>query len=821
MQLPFTVDPQWLHMDIVETDKLRWIGSLGPAVANTTAPVNQQVRFDFQGRIIAPGTDLPTHLGLHHHGESPEAAGYSLPELVGLARSSVPAQRAVCLQTLAAIVGKCWNGAYCIQSAGQGATNVASTGGSPAATETSPAQPATAAKAMAETGHSKGRIENHVIDDNDTILACVLGLKGHLAMLAALNDVHTTTITHAASALCALLCFPGDEVFADTLACLPTGLSLPPLCALDESCKSAEGKVGDMMCELVAKGLIATAVSILQTPDNSPAHEDCLTLLIRIARHSCDTALAVSKEKSLMKVLSDFISKGRQVPFALTLSAAKLSRVLCLAHRSIAEQLINSSILSSLYPYLFLEDPTQAAVAVEALHAWRSCLQYGLAVQDWAHIHSFVLQQIAAWAWPASHESWKLVSACLSTCSALVTIAAIPAEQSPPHSLHVADVAVLFDVMRSFFKELVSVQAADASPEWMCVFTSALTFLTACHTSSSRHNPAEAAARATRDLDELIQPIAGLVLSITRNTLHSPSPYEPVTEGLPYRMSVHPCWLQGHSIPFSRFASAATQSALLELLAAYVQTGAASLALPAVAAAVHSLPLTPRHTCLRVLGDMCLLWQRWDVRCAVSFLTLSQLVNPDRVHTSELQQLVIFILFNIEPGYEHQAAAVCALLHNIDQSNNATLAGATPPISSASGPLPMACDTSDQAASHHHHSCHTPHLHASQSSTPTAAEPGSTVDDPTPSSDAPAPAASAASDLSSAAALQQLLMEDVSELTAEHLPQSRARAHGGSALVSAMLPCYAQSGRYDLHVSVAPHILGHVHGVSFNLLMND
>lgn len=34
-----------------------------------------QARFDFAGTLIPPTEDLPTHLGLHHHGEEPEVSG--------------------------------------------------------------------------------------------------------------------------------------------------------------------------------------------------------------------------------------------------------------------------------------------------------------------------------------------------------------------------------------------------------------------------------------------------------------------------------------------------------------------------------------------------------------------------------------------------------------------------------------------------------------------------------------------------------------------------------------------------------------------------
>jgi hypothetical protein len=63
-----------------------------------------KVRFDFNGVLIPLGTSLPTHLGLHHHGEQQSAAGYSLSELCLWVRSAVPQQRMLALNTLENIV---------------------------------------------------------------------------------------------------------------------------------------------------------------------------------------------------------------------------------------------------------------------------------------------------------------------------------------------------------------------------------------------------------------------------------------------------------------------------------------------------------------------------------------------------------------------------------------------------------------------------------------------------------------------------------------------------------------------------------------------
>lgn len=60
------------------------------------------LRFDFRGRLIPPklSRQIPVTKGLHHHGEAPEAAGYTIPELARLARSSVPGQRCIAFRTL-------------------------------------------------------------------------------------------------------------------------------------------------------------------------------------------------------------------------------------------------------------------------------------------------------------------------------------------------------------------------------------------------------------------------------------------------------------------------------------------------------------------------------------------------------------------------------------------------------------------------------------------------------------------------------------------------------------------------------------------------
>jgi len=72
------------------------------------------LRFDFRGGILPPriARAMPTTKGLHHHGEAPEAAGYTVPELARLARSAYPAQRCIAFQTLGRLLYRLGRGEW-------------------------------------------------------------------------------------------------------------------------------------------------------------------------------------------------------------------------------------------------------------------------------------------------------------------------------------------------------------------------------------------------------------------------------------------------------------------------------------------------------------------------------------------------------------------------------------------------------------------------------------------------------------------------------------------------------------------------------------
>ncbi|KAI1412097.1 hypothetical protein F5Y13DRAFT_51088 [Hypoxylon sp. FL1857] len=72
------------------------------------------LRFDFRGQLLPPRISraVPVTKGLHHHGEAPEAAGYTIRELARLCRSAVPGQRCVAYQTLGRVLYRLGRGEF-------------------------------------------------------------------------------------------------------------------------------------------------------------------------------------------------------------------------------------------------------------------------------------------------------------------------------------------------------------------------------------------------------------------------------------------------------------------------------------------------------------------------------------------------------------------------------------------------------------------------------------------------------------------------------------------------------------------------------------
>ena len=75
-------------------------------VVRSRYPGLDRHRFGLAGELMDQRTPTPVTAGLHHHGDDPDRAGYTLAEVLHLTRSAHAPQAAVSLRMLAGIVGR-------------------------------------------------------------------------------------------------------------------------------------------------------------------------------------------------------------------------------------------------------------------------------------------------------------------------------------------------------------------------------------------------------------------------------------------------------------------------------------------------------------------------------------------------------------------------------------------------------------------------------------------------------------------------------------------------------------------------------------------
>ncbi|KAH9880120.1 hypothetical protein J1614_002146 [Plenodomus biglobosus] len=106
-----------------DPSQLSWMSPIDPSDKSSPYHPSQtglnatELRFDFKGALLAPSVarSIPSNLGLHHHADAPEAAGYTIPELAVLARSKVAAQRCMAYQTLGRILYRLGQGEFGVE----------------------------------------------------------------------------------------------------------------------------------------------------------------------------------------------------------------------------------------------------------------------------------------------------------------------------------------------------------------------------------------------------------------------------------------------------------------------------------------------------------------------------------------------------------------------------------------------------------------------------------------------------------------------------------------------------------------------------------
>ncbi|XP_071963478.1 RNA polymerase II-associated protein 1-like [Antedon mediterranea] len=371
------VKEEWVNMSAVETEKLAWLKDLPePKAKNKQGGL---ARFDFNGRLLARDAKIPVKEGLHHHGDEQEVPGYTIDELFILSRSTVQSQRVIGLQTLARIVYS-----YRIHDI-------------------------------------NGELQKPLIS--------MLLKSGYMFLLRwALDDAAEVVIGAAAEALASFLINPGDEETLDKIYFWSQGCEVPCLepTDFDEEEDEEEGASrskqdkpdAEVLNTDVVKGLLKMNVLprlryILEVV--RPAADivlNILTILIRIARHSPQSASEITKCPRLVGTVvtlfmptTSWIRQGDLVTDVYNypvISAVKLLRVLCLAGRNMATILFSKfSLVSIIIRYVSVE-PTDMQMnigeaynlSIESFRLWHVLIGYGLACDAFRELYPLFMQQL-------------------------------------------------------------------------------------------------------------------------------------------------------------------------------------------------------------------------------------------------------------------------------------------------------------------------------------------------------------------------------------------------------------------------------------------
>ncbi|XP_053139977.1 RNA polymerase II-associated protein 1 isoform X2 [Hemicordylus capensis] len=387
--LPVKPQKEWLHMDNVEFEKLEWMKDL-PQPRQRKTRKGMQARFSLKGELIPPDKDFPTHMGLHHHGEEADRAGYSLQELFHLTRSQVIQQRTLALQVLGHVVQK--------------------------------------AKAGEFVSMLKGSVLRVLLD------------AGFLFLLRfSLDDPVDNVIAAAVHALHALLVSSDDEEYLDKTFSWYQGMAVYPFIPNNEEEEDEEDEqtviektLGskakdenkpdpDVARYDVVKGLLKTRILhrlryILEVMRPVPLVVlEILDILIRVARHSTEACCRVLDCPRLVEtVIGEFlptqwdprVAEPEQLLLSLhgvpCATAMKLIRVVASGGRNIAARLLNKFEMKRRLSRFIAEDPkdlslrTEEAIRMttEAFRLWAVSAGYGQACDLYRDLYPVLVKMI-------------------------------------------------------------------------------------------------------------------------------------------------------------------------------------------------------------------------------------------------------------------------------------------------------------------------------------------------------------------------------------------------------------------------------------------
>ncbi|XP_022250651.1 RNA polymerase II-associated protein 1-like isoform X2 [Limulus polyphemus] len=369
---------QWLHMDKVEKEKLAWM-TLLPKPNLVDSKTEYSARFDFEGNLLRHDIDLPTQLGLHHHGKEPEVAGYTIEELFRMSRSSLQSQRVIGIRTLAQILSKYWQGLL--------------------------------------DGCFKEKFLSQLLE------AGIVPL-----MRWAVDDNTETIIAAAVHAIQSLIVAGPDEVCLDQAFSWFRGYETPSIRPSPQLASEKLENDSDMSeltdSQIISMDVIKGFLRIDLLPRLRYILEVChpaaavvghiFDILIRIARHSLESATQVMNCPRLIQtIINEFLpvhwgtmdsvkGKSRDVYGYPLWPGLKLLRVIASNGRHLATRLVKDFHIMELVACYITIDPSDdklplqeiLKLSLESLRIWRVFLAYGLASEVYLDLFPVMIRHV-------------------------------------------------------------------------------------------------------------------------------------------------------------------------------------------------------------------------------------------------------------------------------------------------------------------------------------------------------------------------------------------------------------------------------------------
>ncbi|OQR85253.1 RNA polymerase II-associated protein 1 [Achlya hypogyna] len=333
-----------------ERAKHEWMTAV-PAPATPSA----EVRFDFNGvELPTTPTDVlpPSHSGLYHHGDDPDRPGYTVDELLLLARSTVASQRVMACTVLGKVLRR------------------------PTALSVGPI----------------ALVLRHALDEaNQSVLTA-----GIDALHAALVRFDVLGIQPTGVALT-----PVDRLGR------PNVVRYPEPAEVNDEAEEAPIELKELAQLDAIQALLRTHLPfrlrhLLALPSlaNTTSLDQVIDMCIALAMHSRQAATQLLQVKGFSGVLMELLAHDGIDDLLASLETRRktlvLLRRLCQADAALAAICLQDQLLTATKVALAIRHPGLLPLQLDVIKLWSVCLTYGIDVHSFAYLYPLLCGYPAA-----------------------------------------------------------------------------------------------------------------------------------------------------------------------------------------------------------------------------------------------------------------------------------------------------------------------------------------------------------------------------------------------------------------------------------------